>query len=1036
MVSQESSSSLAKRATFTDSGESDNGLAGKVPVSKKRKKSTTPSRAPKRIRGQLRTTTSLSHNPLKIWLGSDLDIKIDSDDGPEHQNTDKNQLEDADSDNNAKPGRIKARYNPQARKLPVPSNGDISSNSPKLNAPPLEATNSLLDDSATEPDSESEETRQLPALPIRSKKAGETDPSATESDIGSELSLSGKVAWENIRSDEIDDQLTEPDLEDLCSQPDDTIFPPSLDTSHNPRPQFKSIETQPFIGPHVLDEERGIRVNPAINRWLREYQREGVKFFYERYVKGHGGVLGDDMGLGKTIQVIAFLSAIMKKTGDDRDIDRRRAHVSELQDSPEWHETRKLPPANSTWPTCLIIVPTSVVYNWERELNTWGYFEVGIYSGIPEKRQPILQDFKLGRLDIVVTSFTTALADIEHLASQAWSCIFVDEAHRLKNHKSQTTMAFNRFTCEVRFGLTGTAIQNNYTELWNILDWSNPGRLGTLEQWNNWVTQPLTRGQDSSATPEEVSTGRIVADRLVNRLLPQFFKRRTKEIIADQLPKKIDQVVFCPLTEMQRDVYKRFLSTRTVQIMLHKDKPCTCGSRKLGRDCHYKGYEKPWLFQNMQILMKISNHLALILPAPIDTPEQTQRHREQASIGWPPVDGVSTAPTYGQAVFDTRMCGKWKVLKDLLEVWRREGDNKVLIFTKSVKLLEMLEHRLKESFFEFRKLDGSTKQTDRMTIVDEFNEDPDVFAFLISIMAGGVGLNLVAANKVVIFDPNWNPAHDLQAQDRAFRFGQRRDVSVYRFLGAGSLEELIYKRQIYKQQMMKIGYEASHQTRYFEGVQGDRKKKGELWGMENIFRLDESGTTTKTTIERSHLAQLDWALSNLEGKSNVKKGDEADLHGLESLFFDDTPPVQATSNDEQGEIGRIMSLNGISYTHHNEALLQASAVETKFAKKAIEVKKRHTEKSVKAGKKKEAVKADEWPPKRRLRTQVTPSLNDRLEALLALGYITSADDLPRFAADFVRKTGEEQTAFLGQVDEAVLRRKTASESSLPSLKLS
>ena len=118
-----------------------------------------------------------------------------------------------------------------------------------------------------------------------------------------------------------------------------------------------------------------------------------------------------------------------------------------------------------------------------------------------------------------------------------------------------------------------------------------------------------------------------------------------------------------------------------------------------------------------------------------------------------------------------------------------------------------------------------------MNIVDQFNEDPEVFVFLISIMAGGVGLNLVAANKVVIFDPNWSallirtsryiyiylivadPAHDLQAQDRAFRFGQRRDVSVYRLLGAGSLEELIYKRQIYKQQQMKIGYEASHQTR-------------------------------------------------------------------------------------------------------------------------------------------------------------------------------------------------------------------------------
>ncbi|KIJ36395.1 hypothetical protein M422DRAFT_179431 [Sphaerobolus stellatus SS14] len=140
-------------------------------------------------------------------------------------------------------------------------------------------------------------------------------------------------------------------------------------------------------------------------------------------------------------------------------------------------------------------------------------------------------------------------------------------------------------------------------------------------------------------------------------------------------------------------------------------------------------------------------------------------------------------------------------------------------------------------------------------------------------MAGGVGLNLVSANKVIIFDPNWNPAHDLQAQDRAFRFGQRRDVSVYRLLSAGSLEELIYKRQVYKQQQMKIGYEASHQTRYFEGVQGDKTKQGELFGIKNIFKLDESGAATKATIEKSHLEQLDWALTNLEGAPSGKSDD-------------------------------------------------------------------------------------------------------------------------------------------------------------------
>jgi SNF2 family DNA or RNA helicase len=168
----------------------------------------------------------------------------------------------------------------------------------------------------------------------------------------------------------------------------------------------------------VLDQSNGIQVNSSTNRWLRDYQREGVKFFYDRYKDGRGGILGDDMGLGrilytallasnshdalpgKTIQVIAFLSAIMRKTGDDRDLNRRQEHVDELQDSSEWRRSRKLPRANATWPTSLIIVPSTVVHNWERELETWGYFETGIYAGSPKERAPVLRDLELGRLDI------------------------------------------------------------------------------------------------------------------------------------------------------------------------------------------------------------------------------------------------------------------------------------------------------------------------------------------------------------------------------------------------------------------------------------------------------------------------------------------------------------------------------------------------------------------------------------------------------------------------------------------------------------
>lgn len=161
----------------------------------------------------------------------------------------------------------------------------------------------------------------------------------------------------------------------------------------------------------------------------------------------------------------------MRKYGDERDANRRRQHVSILQDGKEWKKNRRLPPANATWPTCLIIAPSSVVHNWEREFETvsvraivvmspyliltqWGYFEVGIYTG--PQREHVLKDFKMGRLDVVVTSFETARSDINLIDDLAWSCIIIDEAHRLKNPRSKSSLAYSQFQCSVRFGLSGT----------------------------------------------------------------------------------------------------------------------------------------------------------------------------------------------------------------------------------------------------------------------------------------------------------------------------------------------------------------------------------------------------------------------------------------------------------------------------------------------------------------------------------------------------------------------------------------------------
>ncbi|CAK5270975.1 unnamed protein product [Mycena citricolor] len=880
------------------------------------------------------------------------------------------------------------------------------------------------DPDATEPDTEDE-------IPIskQQRKASPTDDSVTESDTEPEIANARRAQPQSGSE-------TEPDTEDEAP----------VSSHEEPKPGFPLQDGQRLLGPMMLDQKLDIKVPAAINTYLREYQRDGIRFFWERYKMGRGGLLGDDMGLVcatpsacKTIQVISFLSAIMHKKGVETDRERRREHVLKLQDGESWTKHRKLPPANATWPTCLIIAPNSVVMNWEKEFRTWGYFEVGVYLGPRKERKEVLDDFKKGRLDVVLTSQDVARLDMDHLDTLPWSCIFVDEAHKVKNSASQTAKAYQSFACICRFGLTGTAIQNSYDELWTQFDWTNPGEAGTRKQWKQLVSNPLKIGQSANATDAELVKAHDVARILHDKLLPRFFLRRTKDIIAHQLPNKTDSIVFCPLTSKQISVYKKILGMDEVQNLLMRDERCDCGSRKTRKKCCYP-FNASTVLKTMSILIKLSNHLGLILPTSSDTPEQASpaaRHRELARLAFPDGD----EPVSGMAILKKQFCGKWVVLTELLAEWRKDKTNKVLIFTKSVKLLEMMSHHLKISTYNFLQLDGSTKRNERIPMIDRFNDDPDIFIFLISTMAGGTGLNLTGANKVVIFDPNWNPANDLQAMDRAFRFGQRRNVSVFRLLGAGSIEELIYARQVYKQQQMKIGYEASIQTRYFAGVQGDKSKQGELFGLENIFKLHEGTLATKTTIEKAHLTELDWALGSMEMpagrrpaeisvvdiEKRTRDSEYGEFKGLGALLFDDAAPPAPKS-----ESGAIQGM----YIHQNPDLLVDSKVEQQRTKELVKKSRVSTRKARQPAAAK-APAVSNWPPKRfhkyknpgtkppvaaaaseakkagssKPRAGHQFRLEDRITALIGTGMISGPSELAAFARTYTQEYSADERAY-------------------------
>ncbi|KAJ1300749.1 hypothetical protein OPQ81_002392 [Rhizoctonia solani] len=893
---------------------------------------------------------------------------------------------------------------------------------------------------------ESEEDDPLPPpCNILGKRPGKSAPPSPQKkprpyiSPQKESELSGRKFKIHSISDPPSDTETESESDsgDLPPPPSSTkaIIPSSSgESTITSKPPPQEFEKPPFpppahqqhLGPLVLTSSmpgHTIQVPASINRHLREYQRDGVRFFHQRWAEGRGGLIGDDMGLGKTIQTIAFLSAVFQKSGTASDATRRRDRIRALQD--EGLARSDLPPANKKWPTCLVICPKTVVGNWIKELDTWGYFEYAIYGGDKSEREVCWKDFVMGRLDLVITAFDTARSYIDNLSDLPWSIVIVDEVHRCKNPASGTTIALNQFKCRVRFGLTGTAIQNGYKELWTLLDWCSPGHVGTQYQWKNAISVPLAEGQAHRATQAQVSKARM--------------------------PRKFDQVVFCPLARTQLEVYKRFLNTADVQLMVRKDEPCDCESgEKRGYCCHTHNEQGvPWkdlVLKYMNLFVEISNHVILIFPGfKGETDEQRARRREYVNVAFP-----------GQVVRQADMahredlCGKWQVLSQLLDTWKSEGNNKVLIFSKSVKLLEMLEGQLQRKNFNFGYMDGKTKQEDRMVSLDKFNSDPDVFIFLISTLVGGTGLNMTSANKVVIFgelirlynlpqfvmkrafvDPNWNPAHDLQAMDRAYRFGQKRDVNVYRLLGAGALEELIYARQIYKQQQMQIGYEASVQTRYFEGVQGSKSHQGELFGLKNIFKLHETALATKMIIEKANLAEINWALANMDdtdADGTIKDHKGSAERNLADFMLDDSPPASQTDN-----ISDILNNAGVAYTHDHQNILLASYVEKRITSAAIEGSKREDGEAV-------VTLANEgipekkptpiWPPRRKTTTPIDnmSRLGARVEALIELGLIQDRDSLATFGREFARMPEAEQKHILSKADQVSARKYLRSSS--------
>ncbi len=438
---------------------------------------------------------------------------------------------------------------------------------------------------------------------------------------------------------------------------------------------------------------------------LRSYQKAGYNWFSFLREYHFGGCLADDMGLGKTIQTLAMLQKIKEE-----DL------------------------ANNTRSTSLIIMPTSLIYNWLNEAKKFTP-QLKIFSHTGGARIKDVSHFI--DYDIIITTYGITRIDAELLEHFYFNYIILDESQNIKNPASKSFKAVRSLKSRHKLILSGTPVENSVADLWTQLTFLNPGLLGTQTFFNEEYVQAIEKKKDEDKA------------RKLQAIIKPFVLRRTKEQVAEELPPKTEQVFFCDMSEDQASYYEKTKSAYRNDLLSSMD------------DGSYKEKQMQ-LLQGLTLLRQLANH-----PLMID------EHYHSDS-------------------------GKFKnVLHALDNVLK--GGHKVLIFSQFVKHLNLFRTEFEKTGIRYAYLDGSTKN--RGETVADFQNDPDLKVFLISIKAGGVGLNLTQADYVFILDPWWNPAVEQQAIDRSHRIGQEKKVFIYKFIAKDTVEEKILALQNRKKRL-------------------------------------------------------------------------------------------------------------------------------------------------------------------------------------------------------------------------------------------
>ncbi|XP_036822317.1 chromodomain-helicase-DNA-binding protein 7 isoform X2 [Oncorhynchus mykiss] len=505
------------------------------------------------------------------------------------------------------------------------------------------------------------------------------------------------------------------------------------------QPETKRVERPPTENWQKSESSRDYKNDNA----LRDYQLEGVNWLLFNWYNTRNCILADEMGLGKTIQSITFLYEIYLK---------------------------------GIHGPFLVIAPLSTIPNWEREFRTWTELNVIVYHGSQASRKTI-QAYEMNYRDVqgrvikgaykfhaVITTFEMILTDCPELRSVSWRCVVIDEAHRLKNRNCKLLEGLKMMDMEHKVLLTGTPLQNTVEELFSLLNFLEPERFPS----ENTFMQEF----GDLKTEEQVQK--------LQAILKPMMLRRLKEDVEKNLAPKEETIIEVELTNIQKKYYRAILEKNF--SFLSKGGPGGGGGAWGGG-----GAQVPNLLNTMMELRKCCNHPYLINGA---EEKILDDFRENHHAEMPQFHLQAMIQAAGKLVLIDKLLPKLKA-----------GGHRVLVFSQMVRCLDILEDYLIQKRYPYERIDGRVRGNLRQAAIDRFSRpDSDRFVFLLCTRAGGLGINLTAADTCIIFDSDWNPQNDLQAQARCHRIGQSKAVKIYRLITRNS-----YEREMFDKASLKLG---------------------------------------------------------------------------------------------------------------------------------------------------------------------------------------------------------------------------------------